>query len=163
MAKGKWEFYCDFEKQNIFLEDVGANNCLKLLEKYGRGVLFQYRLSRNCRNTKPIASEIADIFKTGSRQVLDANLEGSPIRYLQYDGGGRGAGDISFGTIYKFKGMENSCIIIADIAGCLNRCNFEDLLYVGMSRARVGLVVLVNGEAMEKLEALKKHKFETYM
>jgi len=70
----------------------------------------------------------------------------------------RGAGDISFGTIYKFKGMENSCIIIADIASCLDRKNFEDLLYVGMSRARFGLVVLVNGEAMARLEALKKHK-----
>jgi hypothetical protein len=227
MAKGKWEFYCDFEKQNIFLEDVGANNCLKLLEKFGRGAPFQYRLSRNCRNTKPIAAEIADIFKTGSCQVIGPNIEGIPVRYLQYDGGGggnerdreaqcralrqaiaelrdqgisggqitilsphrmnnscaggllgqekivdfsddhllfldRGAGDISFGTIYKFKGMENSCIIIADIVSCLDRRNFEDLLYVGMSRARFGLVVLVNSEAMEKLEALKKHKFETY-
>jgi len=31
-----------------------------------------------------------------------------------------------------------------------------------MSRARFGLVVLVSGEAMARLEALKKHKFETY-
>ena len=41
--------------------------------------------------------------------------------------------EITFGTIYKFKGMENSCIIIADIGDCLDRKNFEDLLYVGMS------------------------------
>ena len=71
---------------------------------------------------------------------------------------GRGAHDITFGTIYKFKGMENSCIIIADIASCLDRSNFEDLLYVGMSRARFGLIVLVDQKDNQKLYNLRQLK-----
>jgi len=211
MAGGKWEFYCDFERQNIFLEDVDSKKYLKLLEKYGRAQPFQYRLSRNCRNTKPIAAEISDIFKTQNNEVLNANLEGIPVQYREYESKqdqGRivreaikdlrqqGISDekitilsphrlknscigelseeriidfsddhslfltrdaITFGTIYKFKGMENSCIIITDISDSLDRKNFEDLLYVGMSRARFGLIVLVDYKVKERLNTLKKY------
>jgi len=86
MAEGKWEFYCDFERQNIFLENVDSGKYLKLLEKYGKAQPFQYRLMRNCRNTRPIAAEISEIFKTQNREALNANLEGIPVGYREYEG-----------------------------------------------------------------------------
>jgi len=33
MTKGKWEFYCDFEKQNIFLEDI-SNTKMEIIPKW---------------------------------------------------------------------------------------------------------------------------------
>jgi len=52
--------------------------------------------------------------------------------------------DYTFSTIHKFKGMENLYIIITDINKIEDTENFKNLLYVGMSRAKVGLVVLMN-------------------
>ena len=39
----------------------------------------------------------------------------------------------------------------------LEKKNFEDLLYVGMSRARFGLVVLVDNKVLERLDKLKSY------
>ena len=62
---------------------------------------------------------------------------------------------VTFGTIYKFKGMENSYIIIIDISKDIDRTNFENLLYVGMTRARFGLILLVDEKMQDRLKALK--------
>ena len=211
ISGGKWEFYCDFEKQNIFLEDVDADKCLKLIKNYGKTEIFQFRLFKNCRNTKPIAAEIYDIFKTKNSDVLNANISGIPVKYVEYKTEQeqgivlqneinalrrQGITDekitilsphrlnhscisrlygqkiidftedhllflnrdaITFGTIYKFKGMENSCIIITDISDTIDRKNFEDLLYVAMSRARFGLIVLIDQKVKQRLDNLRKY------
>lgn len=52
---------------------------------------------------------------------------------------------ISFSTIHSFKGLENSYIIMTDIDQ-IESDEFNHLLYVGMSRARFGLFVFLNGK-----------------
>ena len=53
---------------------------------------------------------------------------------------------ITFSTVHSFKGLENSYIILVDIDR-INDDEFKSLLYIGMSRAKVGLFVFVNGQA----------------
>lgn len=51
--------------------------------------------------------------------------------------------EISYTSIYSFKGMESPAIILTDIEDLAGDKN-QALLYVGISRARVGLVMLMN-------------------
>lgn len=59
-----------------------------------------------------------------------------------------GINKVSFSTIHGFKGLENSYIILTDI-NFLNNPEIKSLLYVGMSRAKVGLFMILN-QAVEK-------------
>jgi hypothetical protein len=60
---------------------------------------------------------------------------------------------ISFSTINGFKGLENSVIILVDI----DTFSYEKLMYVGLSRARVGLYIFETLKAdRERKELLKR-------
>lgn len=62
---------------------------------------------------------------------------------------------ITFSTIHGFKGLENSYIILTDIDRISND-EFKSLLYVGMSRAKVGLIILINERARPEYNELLK-------
>ena len=63
---------------------------------------------------------------------------------------------IGFSTIHAFKGLESSIIIITDIKHLLDDRN-RALLYVGMSRARLRLSVLISDSAREEYqEAIRR-------
>jgi len=51
LAGGKWEMYCDFERQAIYA-NLTAAEMLQLLEE--RAAFARFRLKINCRNTRPI-------------------------------------------------------------------------------------------------------------
>lgn len=62
----------------------------------------------------------------------------------------------SFSTIHRFKGLENSHIILIDINRLIDE-EFKSLLYVGMSRAKVGLHILLDARLkIDYQEILKK-------
>ncbi|MBC8485539.1 MAG: hypothetical protein H8D45_05820, partial [Bacteroidetes bacterium] len=62
---------------------------------------------------------------------------------------------LTFSTIQGFKGMENSYIILTDIIRLLDD-EFNSLLYVGMSRAKVGLYLLLDSRLRENYNKLVK-------
>lgn len=66
-------------------------------------------------------------------------------------------GTIYFSTIHAFKGLENSVIIIADIEHLADELS-RALLYVGMSRARLRLFVLVAESAREEYQTIVRKK-----
>jgi len=204
LVNGKWEFYCDFERQNLFSNHIQADEMVGLLDK--RAGYVKYKLKVNCRNSKQIAEEISKIFGFNTLTGIN-NIDGIPVKYLAYDDRkeelellekvlldmrkqrilpsnitvlspykyhkscldkiNKGlfsinniseehslflkSNNISFATIYKFKGMENNYIIIVDIGGEVDKEYFNNLLYVGMSRAKYGLVVLINENMKSKL------------
>ena len=61
----------------------------------------------------------------------------------------------TYSTIHKFKGMENSYIIIVDLDDMDEDRDhldyYKSLLYIGMSRAKAGLIMLVNEGVKELL------------
>lgn len=63
---------------------------------------------------------------------------------------------ITFSTIHAFKGLENKAIIMVDI----DSFEHEQLMYVGLSRARVGLFIIESQKARkEYLKIIKKRLF----
>jgi superfamily I DNA/RNA helicase len=53
---------------------------------------------------------------------------------------------INFCTIHGFKGLESPYVILTDIVK-MNDDEFRSLLYVGMSRAKIGLSVLIHKQS----------------
>jgi len=187
--------------------DLTAAEMLNLLEE--RANFAKFRLSINCRNTRPIGKQTALLSGFGVPPFLPAKIEGLPVDYHFYrDETGtidklgdllmkfrrqkiparhisilspykfensivakldRGAFQIhdltknrdtftassliTFSTIHSFKGLENTYIILTDI-GRLDDDEFKSLLYVGMSRARVGLSVFVHEQARKMYNKL---------
>lgn len=200
ISRGKWIFFGDFLFQTIY-RDGGT-------QKYGKDLLEEksnftnFRLTVNCRNTKPIIHEINVIAEIPKGQYSDRGIEGIPVNYyiceddesqkeklililttLLQDKVARrditilsprarehsivkdivefkivnyslGINDISFSTIHAFKGLENRVIILIDI----NTFYETDLMYVALSRARLGLYVLQSKEARKEYLELQKRR-----
>lgn len=67
-----------------------------------------------------------------------------------------GIGDsVSFSTIQAFKGLENTVIIVADVESF----EHEQLMYVGLSRARSGLFILESREARKEYLDIQRRRF----
>ena len=59
---------------------------------------------------------------------------------------------IKFSTVYAYKGLENSVIILTDITKTID----SKLLYVGMSRAKSSLIIIASKELKEVFESRAK-------
>jgi hypothetical protein len=205
LAGGRWEFYCDFERQAIY-SDITTRDMLEMLEK--RASFTRFRLNVNCRNTKPIGEETAVLSGFERLPYLCGKIEGPPVEYYFYDTDEDQLGHLEnilsklhekqvrvehisilspfrwensgirkancplykievgsngqpffmrdktvFYTVQSFKGLENYYVILTDI-NRLNDPEFNRLLYIGMSRAKLGLYVLINVRAKGLFEKL---------
>lgn len=64
---------------------------------------------------------------------------------------------VTFSTIHKFKGLENLHIILTDINRLIDE-EFKSLLYVGMSRAKAGLHILLDSRLKADYKAILKKR-----
>jgi hypothetical protein len=64
---------------------------------------------------------------------------------------------VFYSTIYSFKGMESPIVILTGITG-INEQDDSSLLYVGMSRARSHLVLLLHSSIRNEIPRLTKKK-----
>ncbi|MDZ7836591.1 MAG: ATP-binding domain-containing protein [Actinomycetota bacterium] len=201
LEEGRWDIFCDFERQNIFNEDTDSLEIFKHLQS--RSFFTPYTLTINCRNTIEIAREVCRVVGYENHNILRDEAPGIPVTYKYYRDKEDTLGllleeihnlslhkvrprDITilsphvlgkssvkgitekhdvinlskdferffdrktytYSTIHKFKGMENSYIIIVDLDDMNeNREHldyYKSLLYTGMSRAKAGLIMLVN-------------------
>jgi hypothetical protein len=193
---GRWAIFCDFHRQAIFSELTSEAMISQLESRVSRYTRF--RLSVNCRNTKPIGEETALVSGFETPPFLPAKVTGPPVEYLFFSTieeergllakaitnvltegvpagsitilspvvrensclanplkSGQAIANISdldalqnrksigFTTIQSFKGLENSVIIMIDIDDLTSERG-KSLLYVGMSRARHRLILLVS-------------------
>lgn len=211
LAGGNWEIYSDFERQAIYSEFT-SSKMLEMLES--RAVFTKFRLTVNCRNTKPIGEEIHLLSGFESSSFLPSKITGIPVEYYFYSNVedevvkienillklrqqeiqpqnisilspfklrnssvakvSRGgfqildlsehshfpiAGAITFSTIHGFKGLENSYIVLTDIDK-MGSDEFKSLLYIGMSRAKAGLILLIDQRARAEYNELLRMKLK---
>lgn len=78
--------------------------------------------------------------------------------YVPIRSSGRGSGQIGYSTIHSFKGLESPVIIITDINRITGE-QYEALLYVGMSRARVRLLLLMHESCRENWKEVLQNTF----
>ena len=62
---------------------------------------------------------------------------------------------VSFSTIQAYKGLENTVIIMTDVESFKH----EQLMYVGLSRARSGLFILESNSARKEYLNIQKRRF----
>jgi hypothetical protein len=214
LSGGDWGIFCDFEKQAIYSE-YSASEMLSMVEK--RAAFARFRLTINCRNTRPVGEEVSLISGFEKPPFLSADINGLPVEYHFYNNQGEEkeyleeilldlrnqkikpenitilspfvfqksitshidkknfqisdlslspqeflkGNHITFSTIHGFKGLENSYIILADIIRLMDD-DFKALLYVGMSRAKVGLHVMLDSLLREDYDRLIKKGFKIY-
>jgi hypothetical protein len=207
LSGGRWAFFCDFQRQAIYA-DLTAEEMHSQMAS--RTISFaRYRLTVNCRNTKPIGEETSLLSGFDAPPFLKTKLEGVPVDYrffgsieeearlledvinrllaqgispgsvtilspvsrerscvmslsqtarfsvvdLAEPSARQRSGDVDFSTIQAFKGLENSIVILTDIADLVSERG-RSLLYVGMSRARQRLFVLLSRSARKDYDAL---------
>jgi hypothetical protein len=91
------------------------------------------------RFSESVASQLACRCKTGTVVASDLRSGLVPQRVT-----------VGFATIQAFKGMESPCIVICDLEN-IETEDSQALLYVGMSRARSHLVMMVHKGIRERL------------
>lgn len=69
----------------------------------------------------------------------------------------KGTDKITFATIHSFKGLENSIIILTDKEDLVNE-KAKSLLYVGMSRAKQRLYMILSEKLREQYQSLLNEK-----
>jgi superfamily I DNA/RNA helicase len=208
LSGGEWGIFCDFEKQAIYSE-YSTSEMLSMIEK--RATFARFRLTINCRNTRPIGEEVSLISGFEKPPFLSTDINGLPVEYhfhnnydekIKYleeillnlrnqkiktenitilspfvfqksiishiDQNRFQISDLSispqeflkgsritFSTIHGFKGLENAYVILVDIIRLMDD-EFKSLLYVSMSRAKVGLHVILDSRLRKDYSQLIK-------
>lgn len=80
--RGKWTMFGDFSMQAIYAEGLSEHEMMDMLEE--RTSFIRFKLTTNCRNTKPICDEIETV--TGFQRPTDlwTKVDGPPVDYITY-------------------------------------------------------------------------------
>lgn len=188
LAKGVWRFFID-PSQNIL-----GGIALAALRRLEAAAPVDWPLTVNCRNTQPIAVQVALLSGTPMPEVLSpdgpavevtwyasANDQrsavserlrqlrregfaakqitvlsryrlgwsvgrddlGLPLRDISRGGLGSAGDEVAFSTVSSFKGLEAEVVLLTDVDDLTSAEGLASV-YVGASRARVGLYVFIS-------------------
>lgn len=82
LTRGKWRMFGDFSMQAIYAKSLTSENMLELLEN--RTSYVKFRLTINCRNTKPICEEICTITGYNPPNEMWMKVDGPPVNYITF-------------------------------------------------------------------------------
>lgn len=82
-SRGRWTMFGDFEMQAIYSDDHTGDELKELIEDITS--FARFKLTINCRNTKPICEEIQTVTGFRSPSVLQAIVDGPPVNYITYE------------------------------------------------------------------------------
>ena len=127
-----YRFYIDNSDQCKQVNEIVNQFCAEDIKRENITILSPITLDHSCLTEgNHIPFNITDLTKLGLRKCLKNT--------------------IGFSTIHAFKGLESSIVIITDITRLLDDRN-RALLYVGMSRAKHRLSVLISDSAREEYQ-----------
>lgn len=82
IIRGHWTMFGDFSMQAIYANGQTGTEMKALLEDYTSFIRF--KLTLNCRNTKPICEEIQTVTGFKAPAELWTKVEGPPVNYITY-------------------------------------------------------------------------------
>lgn len=82
IVRGHWTMFGDFSMQAIYANGQSGAKMKELLEDYTSFIRF--RLTMNCRNTKPICEEIQTVTGFKAPAWLWTKVDGPPVNYITY-------------------------------------------------------------------------------
>ena len=82
LSRGKWRMFGDFSMQAIYAGALTSETMLEMLE--GKTSYIRFKLTINCRNTKPICEEICTVTGYNPQIEMWMKVDGPPVNYLTY-------------------------------------------------------------------------------
>jgi hypothetical protein len=82
IVRGHWTMFGDFSMQAIYANGQSGAKMEELLEDYTS--FSRFKLTLNCRNTKPICEEIQTVTGFEAPDGLWTKVEGPPVNYITY-------------------------------------------------------------------------------
>ena len=81
-ARGKWTMFGDFSMQAIYADGLSGEKMIEKLEDYTSFIRF--KLTLNCRNTKPICKEIEMVTGFKAPNEVWTKVDGPPVQYTTW-------------------------------------------------------------------------------
>ncbi len=82
LERGRWILFGDLMRQAIYANDRTGGELVQLIEEFTPFVRF--KLTLNCRNTKPICEQMQTVTGLEEKQRLLSKIEGPPVEYITY-------------------------------------------------------------------------------
>ena len=82
LSRGKWTMFGDFSMQAIYADGMSGQEMIEKLEEYTSFIRF--KLTINCRNTKPICREIETVTGFKAPNDLWTKVDGPPVQYMTW-------------------------------------------------------------------------------
>lgn len=82
LSRGRWTMFGDFSMQAIYADGMSGPEMLEKLEDYTSFIRF--KLTVNCRNTKPICKEIETVTGFKAPNELWTKVDGPPVQYITW-------------------------------------------------------------------------------
>ena len=82
LARGRWTMFGDFSMQAIYADGMSGPDMIDKLEEYTSFIRF--KLTINCRNTRPICKEIETVTGFKAPNDLWTKVDGPPVQYITW-------------------------------------------------------------------------------
>ena len=81
-SRGRWTMFGDFSMQAIYAADVTGTEMIDKMDE--QTSFIRFKLTVNCRNTKPICKEIETVTGFKSPNGLWTKVDGPPVQYITW-------------------------------------------------------------------------------
>lgn len=82
LSRGRWTMFGDFSMQAIYADGMSGTKMIEKLEDMTSFIRF--KLTINCRNTKPICKEIETVTGFKAPHDLWTKVDGPPVQYITW-------------------------------------------------------------------------------
>ena len=82
LSRGRWTMFGDFSMQAIYADGISGPKMIEKLEE--ETSFIRFKLTVNCRNTKPICKEIETVTGFKAPHDLWTKVDGPPVQYLTW-------------------------------------------------------------------------------
>lgn len=82
LSRGRWTMFGDFSMQAIYADGMSGAGMIEELEE--QTAFIRFKLTINCRNTKPICREIETVTGFKAPHNLWTKVDGPPVQYITW-------------------------------------------------------------------------------
>lgn len=82
LSRGRWTMFGDFSMQAIYADGISGPKMIEKLEE--ETSFIRFKLTVNCRNTKPICKEIETVTGFKAPHDLWTKVDGPPVQYITW-------------------------------------------------------------------------------
>lgn len=82
LSRGRWTMFGDFSMQAIYADGMSGAGMIEKLEE--QTAFIRFKLTINCRNTKPICKEIETVTGFKAPHNLWTKVDGPPVQYITW-------------------------------------------------------------------------------